>query len=98
MLLCSAATGKGITEIWDCVLRHEQFQMEKGLRVEIRREQALAAMRQIISYELELAFRHDPHIAAKLPQIEAQVRDGRVTSFAGARALLAEFRYPRSRK
>jgi len=95
VLLCSAATGKGIKEIWDCVLRHEQFQMEKGLRVETRREQALAAMRQMIYSGLESAFRHDPQIAVELPQIETQVRDGRMTSFAGARALLSEFRYPR---
>ncbi len=31
VLLCSAVTGKGIKEIWECVLRHEAFQMEKGL-------------------------------------------------------------------
>jgi LAO/AO transport system kinase len=98
VLLCSAATGKGIVEIWDCILRHERFQEEKGLRAEIRREQALAAMRQRISAELESAFCHDPQIAAKLPQMEAQVRDGRVTSFAGARTLLTEFRYPPPKK
>jgi LAO/AO transport system kinase len=98
VLLCSAATGKGIPEIWECVLRHEKFQKDKGLRGEMRREQALAAMRQLIYSELETSFRHDPHIAAKLPQIEAQVRNGKVTSFAGARALLAEFRYPPAKK
>ncbi len=98
VLLCSAATGRGIKEIWDCVLRHEQFQVERGLRAEIRREQALAAMHQMIYSELESAFRHDPQISAQLPQIEAQVRDGRMTSFAGARALLSEFRFPRPRK
>ena len=98
VMLCSAAMGKGITEIWDCVLRHEQFQRAKGLRAEIRREQALAAMRQMIYSELESAFRHDPQIAAKLPQMEAQVRDGQVTAFAGARALLSEFRYPPPKK
>ena len=98
VLLCSAATGKGITEIWECVRRHEAFQMEKGLRAEIRREQALAAMRQMIESELDSAFRHDPHIATRLPQIEAQVRDGHMTSFAGARALLSEFQYPRPKK
>lgn len=98
VLLCSAATGMGIKEIWDCVLRHEQFQKEKGLRAENRREQALAAMHQMIYSELESAFRHDPQIAVKLPQIETQVRGGRMTSFAGARALLREFRYPRPRK
>ena len=98
VLLCSGATGRGIKEIWDCVLRHEQFQVERGLRAEIRREQALAAMHQMIYSELESAFRHDPQISAQLPQLEAQVRDGRMTSFAGARALLSEFRFPRPRK
>ncbi len=98
VMLCSAVTGKGIAEIWECVLRHEQFQKEKGLRGEMRREQALAAMRQMIYSELETSFRHDSHIAAKLPQMEAQVRNGKVTSFAGARALLAEFRYPPTKK
>jgi len=98
VLLCSAVTGKGIPEIWECVLRHEQFQKDQGLRGEMRREQALAAMRQMIYSELETSFRHDPHIAAKLPQMEAQVRNGKVTSFAGARALLAEFRYPPAKK
>jgi len=98
VMLCSAVTGSGIPEIWQCVLRHEQFQKEKGLRGEMRREQALAAMRQMIYSELETSFRHDSHIAAKLPQMEAQVRNGKITSFAGARALLAEFRYPPAKK
>jgi LAO/AO transport system kinase len=92
-LLCSANTGAGIAEIWECILRHEQFQEENGLRAEIRREQSLSAMRQMISSELETAFRRDPSVTGKLRQVEAQVRDGRMTSFAGARELLAEFRY-----
>jgi LAO/AO transport system kinase len=98
VLLCSAVTGKGIPEIWECVLRHESFQKEKGLLAEMRSEQALAAMHQMIYSELETSFRHDAHIAVKLPQMEAQVRNGKVTSFAGARALLAEFRYPPAKK
>jgi LAO/AO transport system kinase len=93
VLLCSANTGAGIAEIWECILRHEQFQKENGLRAEIRREQSLSAMRQMISSELETAFRRDPSVAGKLRQVEAQVRDGRMTSFTGARELLAGFRY-----
>jgi LAO/AO transport system kinase len=93
VVLCSASTGAGIAEIWECILRHEQFQKERGLRAEIRREQSLSAMRQMISSELENAFRRDPAVASKLRQVEAHVREGRMTSFAGARALLAEFHY-----
>lgn len=93
VMLCSASTGAGIAEIWECILRHEQFQKEHGLRAEIRREQSLSAMRQMISSELENAFRRDPVVSSKLRQVEAQVREGRMTSFAGARALLTEFHY-----
>ena len=93
VMLCSANTGAGIVEIWDCILRHEQFQKENGMRDVVRREQSLAAMRQQISSELEAAFRHDPSVAKKLKHVEKAVRDGRMTSFAGAKALLAEFHY-----
>ena len=94
VMLCSARTGEGIEELWECVLRHEQFQLEKGLRAEVRREQSLAAMRQIISAELEGALRHDANIARRLPEIEVRVRDGRMTSYQAARELLGEFSYP----
>jgi LAO/AO transport system kinase len=95
VLLCSAQTGSGIPEVWECILRHEKFQLDKGLREELRREQALAAMRQMINAELETALRRDPEIAKRLPEIEKQVLGGHVTSFAAARTLLSEFRYPR---
>ena len=97
VLLCSAQTGTGITEIWDCILRHEKFQLEKELREEQRREQALAAMKQLVSAELEAALRHDPEISKHLPEIEQQVRDGKITAFAAARMLLSEFHFPRPR-
>lgn len=91
VMLCSANTGKGIAEIWECILRHEEFQKETGLREENRREQSLAAMRQQISAELETTFRRDSAVRGRLKQIEQQVRDGNRTPFAGARELLREF-------
>lgn len=97
VLLCSAQSGSGITQIWECILRHEKFQLEKGLREEQRREQALAAMRQLINAELEIALRRDPEISQRLPEIEQQVRDGKITAFAAARMLLSEFHFPRPR-
>jgi LAO/AO transport system kinase len=91
VLLCSAQTGLGIPEIWDCILRHDKFLREKALRAEMRREQSLAAMRQLISADLESAFHRDPEIARKLPHIEDQVRKGEMTPFAAARTLLDQF-------
>jgi len=81
-----------MSDVWKCILQHERFQLQMGLRAELRREQALAAMRQIISAELEAAFRRDPRIQARLPQMEALVRSGRISAFAAARTLLSEFR------
>ncbi len=92
VLLCSTQTGRGISDIWECILRHEKSQLQKGLRANLRREQALAAMRQMINAELEGAFRCDPKVQARLPQMEALVRSGRISSFAAARNLLSEFR------
>jgi LAO/AO transport system kinase len=96
-LLCSAQTGLGIAEIWDRILRHEKFQLEKGLRAEQRREQSLAAMRQLISSDLESAFHRNPEIAAKLPQIENDVRKGEITPFAAARILLDAFHHRKNK-
>jgi LAO/AO transport system kinase len=93
VLLCSASSGEGIAEIWECILQHEQFQKANGLREAIRREQSLSAMKQTINSELEAAFRHDPSVSKKLNHVEREVREGRMTSFAGARVLLAEFHY-----
>jgi LAO/AO transport system kinase len=92
VLLCSAQTGMGIVEIWDCILKQEQHQVRNGLRAELRRQQALAAMRQMISLGLEAGFRRDPKVQELLPQIEEMVLSGKMTSFAGARSLLSAFR------
>jgi LAO/AO transport system kinase len=91
VLLCSSQSGLGIPEIWECVLRQERFQLENGLRAELRREQSLSAMRQLISADLETTFRRDLGIAGKLRQIENQVRNGEITPFAAARTLLSDF-------
>jgi LAO/AO transport system kinase len=91
VLLCSAQTGRGISEVWDCILQHEKFQLERGQRQELRREQALAATRQMINAELETAFLRDPKIEKRLPQIEDLVRRGEISPFAAARTLLSEF-------
>jgi LAO/AO transport system kinase len=90
--LCSALNGTGIAEIWECILRHERFQLESGLRDELRHDQSVSAMRQMISSELESAFRRESTASGRLKVLEDQVREGRMSSFAGARVLLGEFR------
>ena len=92
VLLCSAQTGSGIREIYDCILRHEKLQSQKGLREQLRLEQTLTAMRQTINAELQAAFYRNPKIRKRLKEIEAAVRVGKISSFAAAHILLSEFR------
>jgi LAO/AO transport system kinase len=83
VLLCSARTSEGIAELWECVLRHERFQLEQGLRAEMRREQSLAAMRQVISAELGAALRHDPNIGRVSLSTEEQRAKAKLTAGIG---------------
>jgi len=96
VLLCSAQSGQGIVEIWECILKNEHWQLQTGLRAELRREQALAAMRQMVSLGLEGSFHRDRKIQELLPAIEEMVLTEKMTPFAGARTLLSEFRATRA--
>jgi hypothetical protein len=48
-------------------------------------------MNELVSLGLEDLFRSDPSVAARLPALQAAVRQGRATSFAAARELLDLF-------
>lgn len=91
VLLCSARTGAGVAEVWQCVLDHQAFMRESSLLESRRREQSLAWMRELISIGLEDEFGRDARVRARLPQLEREVRDGATTPFAAARELLADF-------
>ena len=94
VLLCSAQTGSGIREVFECILQHEKLQLQKGLRTEVRLEQTLTAMRQTINSELEAAFYHNTKIRKRLKEIETAVRKGKMSSFAAAHILLSDYREP----
>ena len=94
VLTCSARTGEGVAEVWQCVLDHEASMREKALLGARRREQSLAWMRELISIGLEEEFSRDPRVRARLSRLEREVRDGVTTPFAAAREVLAEFHSP----
>ena len=91
VLSCSALTGTGVAEVWQCVLDHEALMRDKALLASRRREQSLAWMRELISIGLEEEFSRDARVSARLPQLVGEVRNGTTSPFAAARALLAEF-------
>lgn len=88
---CSALTGEGIPELWITILEHRQH-VEHGGHLEARRRrQAVDWMHELISLGLDQAFRSDPTVAARLPELKEAVRQGSATSFAAARELLSLF-------
>ncbi|MDP2271201.1 MAG: methylmalonyl Co-A mutase-associated GTPase MeaB [Archangium sp.] len=87
----SARTGDGIDALWAIVGDHRAALEKSGGLAELRHEQQRSWMWSLISERLDLAFRHHPEVAQKLPSLEAEVRAGRMTPTSAADALLAIF-------
>jgi LAO/AO transport system kinase len=88
---CSALTGEGIAAIWEMVLEHRCLLETNGHFALRRRRQALEWMRELLALGLEDSFRRDAAVAARLPELQEAVRQGRATPFAASRELLALF-------
>ena len=87
----SARTGDGLDELWQLVGQHHDALEQSGGLVELRHDQQRAWMWSLITERLEQTFRQHPGVANKLPQLEAEVRAGRMTPTSAADALLAIF-------
>jgi LAO/AO transport system kinase len=92
VVTCSALTGEGVAAVWEIVLEHRRQMEDSGHFAARRSRQALEWMRELVALGLEDAFRHNAAIAARLPELQEAVRQGRATPFAASRELLALFR------
>jgi LAO/AO transport system kinase len=93
VLLTSALSGMGISEVWDAVTNFETIMLDTGELETNRSEQARAWMWNEIREGLIEAFKAEPAIAAKIHKFEADVAAGRVTPGAAADKLLKRFRH-----
>ena len=91
VVLCSAVTGKGIGEVWDTVARFREAMTASGDLEAKRAEQARAWMWGEVSETLLASLRAHPEVAAELPDLEAAVREGRMTPTAAAERVLTCF-------
>jgi LAO/AO transport system kinase len=87
----SAIEGGGITQVWEAIERHQAAMTAAGERAARRSRQAETALWADLGDALIDALRQRPMIAREIPEIEAKVRDGQMTSMAGARRLLSLF-------
>ena len=87
-LACSAQTGQGIPELWNCVLEYTALTQANGWFGIARRDQTRKWMHDIIQQGLMQRFQSDPAVRQRLEALEQDVMQGRTTSFRAARTLL----------
>ena len=88
VVMCSARDGSGMAEIWQIVLDHRTTMIESGEFERKRKVQARDAMYSAIRGAITASFFSNPEVRNRLPQLEKDVMDGRVSAYGAARSLL----------
>jgi len=88
VVTCSAQTRDGIAALWDLVLEHDTLLRSNGWFERLRRRQVKSWMKEMIDWGLRDRFRHHPEVENKLPELERDVVEGRVSPFRAAQRLL----------
>jgi LAO/AO transport system kinase len=87
-IIGSALTGRGISELWNCILEHAAVTRANGWFARNRREQRRRWMHESLEQGLRQFFNANPVIRARLDLLEREVLDGKTTPFRAARTLL----------
>lgn len=85
---CSARTGAGIRELWECALDYAALTQANGWFARARREQQRRWMHEMIGQALQQRFEAHPAVRSGMEAMERDVAEGRATSFRAARMLL----------
>ncbi|MEY4753389.1 MAG: methylmalonyl Co-A mutase-associated GTPase MeaB [Pseudomonadota bacterium] len=87
----SALKGEGVDLFWSSVSRYRTLQQANGRLAARRQQQSLAWMWDTIHAELRHRFSHHPAVQYALPELTAQVGQGRLAASTAARRLLGLF-------
>lgn len=85
---CSALTGSGIHELWECVLEYAALTRANEWFAASRRDQQRRWMHEMIDQSLRQRFDAHPAVRSRVAALERDVAEGRTTSFRAARMLL----------
>ncbi len=91
VLTCSGLSGQGLSELWERICEHRRILNEHGELAAKRQKQLVSWTWSMIEDQLLSALRHHPEVAARLPQIEADVAAGRLTPTRAAQEVLRGF-------
>ena len=88
VVTCSALFNEGIDKVWEAIYEYLNFTKNNGFFLKQRREQAKYWMYETINQILKDNFYQHSEIKQKLPGIEEEVLDGKMSSFKAAKRLL----------
>lgn len=91
VLTCSALEVKGINEIWETINEQIELTETNGFFSEKRKNQSVIRMHDAILERLKSSFYDDPEISVILPGLEADLHNGRITSYAAAAEMLNKY-------
>ena len=89
VMTCSALQRQGIEDIWKMISDYADASRANGAFDEIRAEQNLSWMRQLVDELLRDQLAKHPRVREALPTVEADVRSAAQTPLAAAQAILA---------
>ena len=95
VMTCSALQRQGIEDIWKMISEYADASRANGAFDEIRAEQNLSWMRQLVDELLRDQLAKHPRVREALPTVEADVRSAAQTPLAAAQAILALSSEPR---
>ena len=98
VLTCSSTAGDGIPEIWEMVLAHRELLEGNGHLARRRASQTLDWMNELTLLGLNELFGRNQAVAARLPLLQEEIREGRTTPLAASRALLDIFQRDESKR
>lgn len=88
-MACSAVSGRGVADLWDCVREFAELVRGNGWLELNRREQRRRWLRESLEHGLAQMFRAHDSIRHQVAAYEREVIEGRTTPLHAARELLA---------
>ena len=93
VLTISGRDNRGLDELWQKIEEHARIMAASGERDERRRRQAVTWMRDMLTDRLHETVRAAPALKQRLPEIEAEVADGRLAPSLAVEEILGRLAF-----
>jgi LAO/AO transport system kinase len=91
VLISSARTNKGISELWEIISEYVAFTSKSGYFEAFRKQQAVVRLHDTILEHLNYSFYNNEEVKLLLPEVEKRLTDDKITSYMAALNLLDKY-------